>query len=52
MSILYMKPNTRETVKNKTVGKKNKKEEDSKGLNLVGLKCFFCKKFGHMKSDC
>ncbi|CAL8112807.1 unnamed protein product [Prunus armeniaca] len=46
------KPKAKEIVKNKTAGKKNKKEEDSKGLNPVGLKCFFCKKFGHMKRDC
>ncbi|CAL2276832.1 unnamed protein product [Prunus armeniaca] len=46
------KPKAKETVKNKTTGKKNKKEEDSKGLNPVGLKCFICRKFGHMKIDC
>ncbi|CAL8989829.1 unnamed protein product [Prunus brigantina] len=46
------KPKAKEIVKNKTTGKKNKKEEDSKGLNPVGLKCFLCRRFGHMKRDC
>ncbi|CAL8167240.1 unnamed protein product [Prunus armeniaca] len=38
--------------KGKTVGKKNKEEKETKGLKPEGLKCYLCKKFGHMKRNC
>ncbi|CAL2270012.1 unnamed protein product [Prunus armeniaca] len=38
--------------KGKTVGKKNKEEKETKGLKPEGLKCYFYKKFGHMKRNC
>ncbi|XP_016651485.1 PREDICTED: uncharacterized protein LOC107881668 [Prunus mume] len=38
--------------KGKTAGKKKKEEKETKGLKLEGLKCYFCKKFGHMKRNC
>ncbi|VVA40474.1 PREDICTED: UBN2 domain-containing, partial [Prunus dulcis] len=38
--------------KSKIVGNKNKEENETKGLKPEGLKCYFCKKFGHMKRNC
>ncbi|CAL8999519.1 unnamed protein product [Prunus brigantina] len=38
--------------KGKDFGKKNKGEKETKGLKPEGLKCYFCKKFGHMKRNC
>ncbi|BBH02029.1 wall associated kinase-like 7, partial [Prunus dulcis] len=38
--------------KGKIVGKKKKEEKETKGLKPEGLKCYFCKKFGHMKRNC
>ncbi|CAL8998293.1 unnamed protein product, partial [Prunus brigantina] len=38
--------------KGKNVGKKNKEEKETKGLKPEGLKCYLCKKFGHMKRNC
>ncbi|CAL8992517.1 unnamed protein product [Prunus brigantina] len=42
----------KEGTKNRNVGKQQKKDETAKGTSPVGLKCFFCKKFGHLKRDC
>ncbi|CAL9011160.1 unnamed protein product [Prunus brigantina] len=38
--------------KGKDFGKKNKGEKETKGLKPEELKCYFCKKFGHMKRNC
>ncbi|CAL8993086.1 unnamed protein product, partial [Prunus brigantina] len=38
--------------KGKIVGKKNKEEKLTKELKPNGLKCYFCKKLGHMKRNC
>lgn len=42
----------KEGYKSKYADKKQKKDETAKGTGPVGLKCFFCKNFGHMKRDC
>ncbi|CAL8075805.1 unnamed protein product [Prunus armeniaca] len=42
----------KEGYKSKYANKKQKNDETAKGTGPVGLKCFFCKKFGHMKRDC
>ena len=42
----------KEWTKNKNTDKQQKKDESAKGTGPVGLKCFFCKKFGHLKRDC
>ncbi|KAL6283975.1 hypothetical protein ACE6H2_014904 [Prunus campanulata] len=38
--------------KGKIAWKKNKEEKETKGLEPEGFKCYFCKKFGHMKRNC
>ncbi|CAL2241924.1 unnamed protein product [Prunus armeniaca] len=42
----------KELTKNKNTDKQQRKDESAKGTGPVGLKCFFCKKFGHLKRDC
>ncbi|XP_008229680.2 PREDICTED: uncharacterized protein LOC103329021 [Prunus mume] len=42
----------KEWTKNKNTDKQQRKDESAKGTGPVGLKCFFCKKFGHLKRDC
>ena len=46
------KSKPKEGNKSKNANKKHKKDETAKGTGPVGLKCFFCKKFGHMKRNC
>ncbi|CAL8175626.1 unnamed protein product [Prunus armeniaca] len=38
--------------KGKIAWKKNKEEKENKGLEPEGFKCYFCKKYGHMKRNC
>ncbi|CAL2270081.1 unnamed protein product [Prunus armeniaca] len=39
--------------KGTTAGREKEKENNNlKALKQVGLKCFFCKKNGHMKKEC
>ncbi|KAL6277332.1 hypothetical protein ACE6H2_020933 [Prunus campanulata] len=42
----------RDIGKGNFAGKKKKEEKVTKGLKPEGIKCYFCKKFGHLKRNC
>ncbi|BFG25043.1 hypothetical protein CerSpe_113170 [Prunus speciosa] len=37
---------------NNAAGKFKNNDKGSKAIGVTGIKCFFCKKFGHMKKEC
>ncbi|CAL8119040.1 unnamed protein product [Prunus armeniaca] len=55
VNLVQSKKNKEYRNKDTAAGKEKEKEKEnnsSKDLKPMGLKCFFCKKTGHMKKEC